>query len=122
MDNVTEIAGKVKEEEKKQNAKAGAELFKRASVTLSKPFEWCGETYEQINMDFDGLTGSDMEAIDDELRAMNIQVPFPAHSRQYQRLLAARAAGVPSDMLEKLPLGDYYKIVRAAQNFLLFMA
>ena len=92
--------------------------FGIVEVTLSKPFEWCGKTYEEINMNFEGLTGRDMEAIDDEIGVMGLRGLVPAYSRMYQRMLAARASGVPSDVIDHLPLVDYNAIVTAAQNFL----
>lgn len=92
--------------------------FGTVEVKLSKPFEWCGTTYEEINMNFEGLTGRDMEAIDDEIGVMGLRGLVPAYSRMYQRMLAARASGVPSDVIDHLPLVDYNAIVTAAQNFL----
>lgn len=92
--------------------------FGTVEIKLSKPFEWCGKTYEEINMNFEGLTGRDMEAIDDEIGVMGLRGLVPAYSRMYQRMLAARASGVPSDVIDHLPLVDYNAIVTAAQNFL----
>ena len=92
--------------------------FGTVEVKLSKSFEWCGKTYEEINMNFEGLTGRDMEAIDDEIGVMGLRGLVPAYSRMYQRMLAARASGVPSDVIDHLPLVDYNAIVTAAQNFL----
>lgn len=92
--------------------------FGAVDVKLSKPFEWCGKTYEEISMDFEGLKGKDMEVIDDEIGVMGLRGMVPAYSRLYQRMLAARASGIPSDVIENLPLVDYNAIVTAAQNFL----
>ena len=93
--------------------------FGTARITLSSPFEWCGKTYEEIDLDFERLTGRDMEAIDDELGAAGLHGASPAGSRRYQRLLAARASGVPSDVIEHLPLADYNAVVTAARYFLI---
>ena len=92
--------------------------FGTVHIPLSAPFEWCGKRYEEIDLSFETLTGRDMEAVDDEIGAYGLRGLVPAYSRLYQRLLAARAAGVPSDMLENLPLVDYNAIITAAQNFL----
>ena len=94
-------------------------LVTHAYHKLSKPFEFCGQTYTELDMDFEGLTGRVMESIDDELGAMGITIAIPAISHRYQRMVAARAAHVPSDMIEQLPLGDYNKITGAARRFLL---
>lgn len=86
---------------------------------LTEPFEWCDITYEKFDLDFMGLTGVDMEAIDDQMAAANRAVSAPAQSRRYQKLLAARAAHVPSDVIEHLPLADYNAVTTMARNFLL---
>lgn len=92
--------------------------FGTADVELSAPFEWCGKVYTQISMNFEELTGRDMEAIDDEIGVMGLRGLVPAYSRMYQRMLASRASGVPSDVIEHLPLVDYNAVITAAQNFL----
>lgn len=92
------------------------------TVVLSEPMTFCEETYTKLELDFEGLTGKDMEAIDDELASMGVIIPNPNISHKYQRILAARAAGVPSDMIERLPLRDYQKITMAARSFLLATA
>ena len=94
------------------------ERFGSAEVRLTKPFEWCGTTYTELHLDFGALTGRDMEAIDEEIGVMGLRGMVPAYSRMYQRLLSARAAKVPADMIENLPLADYNAITGAAQNFL----
>lgn len=77
-----------------------------------------GEKVLELDMDFEGLTGRDMEAIDVEIGAMGLRGTLPAYSRKYQRMLAAKAAKVPNDVIEHLPLADYNAVVNAAQNFL----
>lgn len=88
------------------------------SYTLLEPFSWCGKTYETINFDFNALTGDDMEAIDDELSAMGQTTGTAAYERAQYKLLAARAGGIPADMVSKLPLVDYNQIIQAARAFL----
>lgn len=92
--------------------------FGSVDIQLSKPFEWCGVTYTELQLNFEALTGLDMEAIDEEIGTMALRGLVPAYSRMYQRLLAARAGGVPSDMIERLPIADYNAVTGAAQNFL----
>ena len=98
-----------------------AKLIKQVSVvdiTLSKPFTWCDKTYEEVHLDFEGLTGVDMEAIDDMIGVAGLRGLVPSYSRLYQRLLCARASGMPSDAIEHLPLVDYNALINAAQYFL----
>lgn len=92
--------------------------FSAADIQLSRPFEWCGKTYTELHLNFEQLTGLDMEAIDEEIGNMGMRGMVPAYSHMYQRMLAARAAGVPADMIERLPIADYNAVVGAAQNFL----
>lgn len=117
-----DIVEQVAEQVKSVDVNAAIQRFGVNTVKLSKPFEWEGKKYEELTMDFLGLTGRDMEAIDDELRAMGVEVERPAYNRRYQRLLAARAAKAPSDMIQNLPIQDYHKIVSAAHYFLLLTA
>lgn len=123
MDDESKSLDKMEERLEEETEKLGGResiirRFSHETVKLSKPFEWCGKTYEEIDMDFEGLTGQTMEAIDDEIGAMGLRGTIPAYSRKYQRMLAAKAAKVPSDVIEHLPLVDYNAVVNAAQNFL----
>lgn len=85
---------------------------------LSKPVKWMKTTYTELDLNFESLTGKDFEAIDDELQGLGIVVPTPAINHRYQRMLAARAANVPNDMLTALSARDYNKVTTAARNFL----
>jgi len=96
-----------------------AERFGEATVKLKAPLEYQGKTIEEIHLNFLALTGLDMEIIDDQIGALGLRGLLPAYSRKYQRMLAARAADVPEELLLKLPLADYNAVVGAAQNFLL---
>ena len=72
-------------------------------IMLAKPFEFCGETYEKIEMDFDKLTGADVEAIEEELFAETKTIVFREDwYKRYQRDLAAEAAGEQSEMTAAL--------------------
>lgn len=92
------------------------------TVKLSKPFTYEEKTYNEIRMDFEGMTGRDIENIDAQFYGigefLTVQIN-PNQNHKYQRYFAAAAAGVPSDMIRALPARDYNKIVKAAQDFLL---
>lgn len=105
--------------EKAGGREALAQRFGEVTVKLKKPLDFNGTTVEEIHMDFLGLTGLDMELIDDQIGALGLRGLLPAYSRKYQRMLAARAADVPEALLLRLPLADYNAVVGAAQNFLL---
>lgn len=118
--DVAENAEKVKKAVKKLGGRAAlAEKFGKTTIVFSKPLTWCEETYTKAELDFEALTGRDMEAIDMEIGAVNMRGLVPAYSRLYQRLLCARASGIPADAIEHLPLVDYNAMVTAAERFLL---
>lgn len=122
-ERMADAVEKVAEETQKEVNKAGGrnhllDVFGKTELTLSKPFAWCGTTWEKVTLDFSSLTGRDMEAIDEQIGQSRLRGLVPAYSRLYQRLLCARACDIPADGIEKLPVADYNALVTAAQNFL----
>lgn len=85
---------------------------------FKKPFEYEGRTYTELTFNFEGLTGRDMLAIESEMQAMSEYALAPEISASLQCKMAARAAGIGSDVLEAMPLQDFNKITGAAQRFL----
>ena len=67
---------------------------------------------------FERLTGEDIEAIEAELQDQNKFVISPEISSIFQSMLAARAAGIASDEIRRLPVRDYMKIKNKARDFL----
>ena len=86
---------------------------------LSKPFEWEGQTYTKLNLDYEQLRGTDMIAIENEMAAVGEYALSPEISTSYLSKLAARAARVGSDVIENLPLRDFAKIKNKSRGFLL---
>ena len=83
------------------------------------PFEWQGKEYKTLNFYFERLEGNDMVAIEREMSAQGDVALETSLSRIYQSKVAARAAGVGSDMLLKLPAREFNRICSEAQRFLL---
>ena len=77
-----------------------------------------GKKYNTMTFYFENLTGDDMEAVEEELAANNQFVLAPEVNSAFQARLAARAAGVASDEICRLPIGDYMKIKNKARDFL----
>lgn len=104
-----------------ENATEGAENDDAGVYThvFKKPFEYEGRTYTELTLDFEGLTGRDMLAIENEMQAMSQYALAPEISASFQCKMAARAAGIGSDVLEAMPLKDFNKITGAARRFLL---
>ena len=86
---------------------------------FKKPFEYEGRTYEELTFDFGHLKGRDMVAIENEMQGMSEYALAPEISTSFQSKMAARAAGIGSDVLEAMPLKDFNKITGAARRFLL---
>lgn len=86
-----------------------------------KPFEFQGKTYEELDFDWETLTGDDFLAIEDELAAIGKVAVVPQFSGQFLIRMAAKActAKVGSDMIGKMPIGDFNRIRSAARSFLM---
>ena len=69
--------------------------------------------------DFEHLKGRDMVAIENEMQGASEYALAPEISTSFQSKMAARAAGIGSDVLEAMPLKDFNKITGAARRFLL---
>ena len=82
------------------------------------PFEFEGKTYDKLTFDFEGLLGSDMIAVENEMAAVGEYVLSPEISTSFLSKMAARAAGVGSDLIEHLPIRDFGKIKNKSRDFL----
>ena len=111
--NMTEFE-KAKEEKKKKE-----ESSLNYTHYFNKPVEILGKKYTSLTFYFERLIGEDIEAIEDELQDQNKFVLTPETSSSFQCILAAKAAGVPSDEIRRLPVYDYMKIKNKARNFLI---
>lgn len=86
---------------------------------FSKSFEYAGRKYDKLVFDFEKLIGTDMIAIEDEMAAVGQYALSPEISTSFLSKMAARAAGVGSDVIEHLPLRDFGKIKNESRNFLI---
>ena len=86
--------------------------------TFKKPREIEGKKYTKLTFYFDDLTGEDIEAVEQELADQNKYALSPEISSALT-ILAAKAAGVASDEIRRLPVGDYMKIKNKARDFLI---
>lgn len=87
--------------------------------TFVKPFEYEGQTYTEISFDFEKLTGRDFLEIEAEMRAKGKPLIAPEFSGDFMLLMASRASGVASDVLQSIPLSDFKRIHSKARSFLL---
>ena len=90
-----------------------------------------GQTFDELNFDFEGLTGDDALAIEDELQAIGKPTISPTFSGQFLVRMAARActntivdaSGHPrrigDDALRALPIFEFNRVRGKARSFLL---
>lgn len=119
-EQATGAAGAAAHETTQQTAEqaAGGDVGRYTHV-FKKPFEYSGTTYTELTFDFERLTGRDMVSIETEMQMNNEYALAPEISRNFQSKMAAKAAGIGSDVLDAMPIKDFNRITNAARDFLL---
>ena len=112
-----QASGVVNFDDKKKDKEEDGSL--NYTHTFKKPREIEGKKYTKLTFYFDNLTGEDIEAVEQELADQNKYALSPEISSAFQCILAAKAAGVASDEIRRLPVGDYMKIKNKARDFLI---
>ncbi|MDF9845567.1 MULTISPECIES: phage tail assembly protein [unclassified Paenibacillus] len=88
--------------------------------TLSRPFDFEGETITELTLDFGRLVGDDLLKVDKIIAGDSSAQSFvKALSMPYQLHIAALAANKPYEIFAKMPAKDVSKIALRAQSFLL---
>ena len=87
-------------------------------LTLSRPYTYEDKTYKEFVFDFESLIGEDLVDIETEMTAVGEFALSPEISTSFLCRLAAKAAGVGSDVILHLPIRDFGKVKSRAQNFL----
>lgn len=87
--------------------------------TLSKPTTYEGTEYKELTLDFESLTGEDLENAAMEFQANGNSASVMELSKPYLAIVVGKAAKVPTQMIRKLSAKDYSKVTVRAQNFLL---
>ena len=105
--------------ENKENVTESDTANKPYTHKFKTPFEYAGQKYEKMEFDFEKLIGTDMIAIEDEMAAVGQYALSPEISTAFLSKMAARAAGVGSDVIEHLPLRDFGRIKNESRNFLI---
>lgn len=87
------------------------------NIILKKAIQYDGEQITELKLDLDSLTGQDM--LDAEKEAgVGEFTPMKEFNKGHLAVLAAKACGMPSDLMPLLGLRDFSKITMAVQNFL----
>ena len=87
---------------------------------LIRPVTVNGTNYTELTLDFNSITGADLEAIEMAVLMKNeILSPMREFSKTYQLHLAARAAKININDIRSFPIKDATALSLMAQNFLL---
>jgi hypothetical protein len=113
----------IKNFEEAKQAEAGQENVTDSDTqalvhTFKKPFEYEGKKYEKLTFDFESLIGQDMVDIENEMAAVGEYVLSPEISTSFLLRMAAKAAGVGSDVIAHLPIRDFGKVKNMSRDFL----
>ena len=109
------------ENEEFEHAKAAAEKAENLfTLKFKKPFSYDGVDYDELQFDFEGLTGNDSLEIEREMNRMGQQLAVPAFSGDFITRMCARACTVPigRDAWKNLSMRDWHKLRAGARNFL----
>ena len=85
---------------------------------FAKPVTFEGKEYTGLDLDLERLTGKDLINIEAEMTARGVTAIMPEISKGYQMLVAARAAKVPVELIEELPIKEASAITMKVVNFL----
>ena len=86
---------------------------------FTKPYTFEEKTYTRLVFDFEKLIGDDLVAIENEMAAVGEYALSPEISTSFLYRLAAKAAGVGSDVIAHMPIRDFGKIKNKSRYFLI---
>lgn len=86
---------------------------------FTKPYTFEDKTYTRLIFDFEKLIGDDLVAIENEMAAVGEYALSPEISTSFLYRLAAKAAGVGSDVIAHMPIRDFGKIKNKSRDFLI---
>ena len=86
---------------------------------FTKPYTFEEKTYTRLVFDFEKLIGDDLVAIENEMAAVGEYALSPEISTSFLYRLAAKAAGVGSDVIAHMPIRDFGKIKNKSRDFLI---
>ena len=86
---------------------------------FTKPYTFEDKTYTRLIFDFEKLIGNDLVAIENEMAAVGEYALSPEISTSFLYRLAAKAAGVGSDVIAHMPIRDFGKIKNKSRDFLI---
>lgn len=114
----TEVAEQTEEKKATENV-TDSDTPKGAYVhEFKQPYTYENKTYTRLVFDFENLKGTDLVAIENEMAAVGEYALSPEISTSFLYRMAAKAAGVGSDVIENLQIRDFGKIKNKSRDFL----
>jgi hypothetical protein len=98
---------------------ARADLAQIKEYKLSRPVKIADKTYDVLSLDFDKLTGEDMETAAALPGATPTNGATNEYSKTYLMYIAARAAGITINEIRKFPISDSTGLTMLAYGFLM---
>lgn len=87
--------------------------------TLTKKIKYEDDEITELRMNFDDLTGEDIEKVEREWLHNGGGAGVPETSKSYLMYVVARAAGVRIEIIRKMSMKDVSHVTILAQNFLI---
>ena len=122
MEDIKKTANEQAAEETKEEVKVvtDSDTPEGAYVhEFKKPYTFEDKTYTRLIFDFEKLIGDDLVAIENEMAAVGEYALSPEISTSFLYRLAAKAAGVGSDVIAHMPIRDFGKIKNKSRDFLI---
>lgn len=122
MEDIKKTANEQAAEETKETVKVvtDSDTPEGAYVhEFTKPYTFEDKTYTKLVFDFEKLIGDDLVAIENEMAAVGEYALSPEISTSFLYRLAAKAAGVGSDVIAHMPIRDFGKIKNKSRDFLI---
>lgn len=122
MEDIKKTANEQAAEETKEEVKVvtDSDTPEGAYVhEFTKPYIFEEKTYTRLVFDFEKLIGDDLVAIENEMAAVGEYALSPEISTSFLYRLAAKAAGVGSDVIAHMPIRDFGKIKNKSRDFLI---
>lgn len=87
---------------------------------FAKPYEFEGQTYNEIEFDLESLKGTDISAAKRTFLAEGYFSPLMTTDSDYCAILLARLTKLPFEFFSGLPAREYCEVTQKVSNFLTY--
>ena len=88
-------------------------------IRLKKALRHKGEELQELDIPLENLTGTDLIDIEQQLFKSGKVALMPDYSKVYLIQVAARAAKIPVEVMERLSARDFTVVTNRVQSFLM---